>query len=565
MWLINTDTLELEEFANHTEHEYAILSHRWEETEVSFRSWAARESIQTQGCRKITRFVQKAAEGGFKYAWADTCCINKESSAEQSEAINSMFKYYQDSAECYVYLSDLPPLSRSDNGGLVHKSSETFISIEESRDRAFLNSKWFTRGWTLQELIAPDTVLFFDSDWLSFGTKKSLKDRIEDRTGIPQSILNGSKRVQSCPVACRMSWAANRQTTRTEDMAYCLLGIFNIHMPLLYGEGQVAFTRLQEEICRKTTDMSLFAWKSIQPDDLYSGLLARSPSNFRDSAKVNSWSSAHQTDFNDEIAVTNKGIRFDNMPLFFSNQYGVLLDLNCTDKTNEGTFAKLFICLSRTSERWVRCRAPEIVYLDAYARTGLSTLQISRIFIRATMEPGSIRSSHLFSHTMLFEFSPGITLISAEPSHLWEPGMQGFLWNPGLCGAVHISTRLEHRESEEFIILCGISYPNSTNIGAWFKPYWFIALGQQHAYFEKTRDLVRRQKLHTRDGYQTIRHYVERNTSKSCWNEKESCYIENRAIGVGHKISVRAQVISKQGADGDSWDVIKLHILSSKR
>jgi hypothetical protein len=143
--------------------------------------------------------------------------------------------------------------------------------------------------------------------------------------------------------------------------------------------------------------------------------------------------------------------------------------------------------------------------------------------------------------------------------------MQGFLWNPGLCGAVHISTRLEHRESEEFVILCGISYHESTNPGAWFKPYWFIALGQQHAYFEKTRDLVRRQKLHTRDGYKTIRHYVEKYSSKSCWNEKESCYIENRAIGVGHKISVRAQVVSEQGADGDSWDVIKLHILSSKR
>jgi hypothetical protein len=92
MWLINTDTLELEEFANHPKHKYAILSHRWEENEVSFQNWVEHKGEKGQGRRKIIRFVQKAAERGFKYAWADTCCVNKESSAELSEAINSMFK-----------------------------------------------------------------------------------------------------------------------------------------------------------------------------------------------------------------------------------------------------------------------------------------------------------------------------------------------------------------------------------------------------------------------------------------------------------------------------------------
>jgi hypothetical protein len=304
----------------------------------------------------------------------------------------------------------------------------------------------------------------------------------------------------------------------------------------------------------------------MQPDDSYSGLLARSPSNFRDSAKVTCWPSALQTDFNDEIAVTNRGIRFNNMPLFVSNQYGVLLELNCWEMTNEGTYANLFICLSRTPEIWVRCRATEIVYLDDNTSTGLKSLQISRIFIRTTMEPGSIRSSDLFSRAMLFEFSPDITLISAEPSHLWDLCMQGFLWNPGLYGAVHISTRLEHCESKEFLILCGISHHDSTKGGVpdWRKRCWFTALGQQHTYFKETRDLVRKKQLHAKEGYERIRHYVRRYTSKSCWNEKESCFIEDRAIGVGHKISVRAVVVSEQGADGDSWNVIKLHILSQK-
>lgn len=211
-------------------------------------------------------------------------------------------------------------------------------------------SKWFTRGWILQELIAPHIVYFFDSDWQLYGVKGALKDRIEHVTGIPESIVDGSKHIQDCSIGCRMSWAANRQTTRIEDIAYCLLGIFGIHMPLLYGEGQEAFIRLQEEICRKTTDMSLFAWKTMQPNELYSGLLARSPSNFRDSAKVTRYASVLQTDFDGEIAVTNRGVRFVSMPLYVSAQYDVLLDLNCWLKTNEEINATLFVSLSRTPE-----------------------------------------------------------------------------------------------------------------------------------------------------------------------------------------------------------------------
>ncbi|KAH9209615.1 heterokaryon incompatibility protein-domain-containing protein, partial [Leptodontidium sp. 2 PMI_412] len=237
MWLINTETFGLEEFANYPKHGYAILSHRWEENEVSFEDWKGRKYVQRKGYLKIMRFVQKAAEQGFKYAWADTCCINKDSSAELSEAINSMFKYYQDAATCYVYLSDLPPLNT-----------------------IFANSKWFTRGWTLQEMIAPRTLQFFDSAWHPFGTKHGLAAVIESRTGVPKEILDGFQQLNGTSIACRMSWAADRQTTRAEDLAYCLLGIFDIHLPLLYGEGEAAFIRLQEEICRKTTDMSLFAW-----------------------------------------------------------------------------------------------------------------------------------------------------------------------------------------------------------------------------------------------------------------------------------------------------------------
>lgn len=143
---------------------------------------------------------------------------------------------------------------------------EGTIIAEEHVNNAFIRSKWFTRGWTLQELIAPRRVLFYNSKWQFYGTKDTLADHIQQITGIPNEVLHNSQDIQSYSIASRMSWAANRQTTRTEDLAYCLLGIFRIHMPLLYGEGENSFIRLQEEICKKTTDMSLFAWLALDSE-----------------------------------------------------------------------------------------------------------------------------------------------------------------------------------------------------------------------------------------------------------------------------------------------------------
>ena len=149
----------------------------------------------------------------------------------------------------------------------------------------FRKCRYWTRGWCLQEVIAPSEVMFFDKEWLLIGSKAELKEEIEAITSIDRWVLTCSTPLSSISIAKRMSWAAARNTTLTEDMAYCLLGIFDVNMPLLYGEGPKAFVRLQEEILKKTTDLSLFAWLANE-HTLFRGGLAESPAEFRSCGKI---------------------------------------------------------------------------------------------------------------------------------------------------------------------------------------------------------------------------------------------------------------------------------------
>ena len=199
-----------------------------------------------------------------------------------------MYRWYQESGVCYAYLADV--LSKADD----HQS--TARSSELSR------SKWFTRGWTLQELIAPFIVIFFDQKWQEIDTKSSLRQPISEITGIPDGILLGDD-LECASVAQRMSWASRRDTTRVEDRAYCLMGIFSVNMTLLYGEGERAFIRLQEEIIKVSDDHSLFAWES---SDSSGGLLATSPAAFSNSSKIIPLNSS--STLSGAITVNNKGI-----------------------------------------------------------------------------------------------------------------------------------------------------------------------------------------------------------------------------------------------------------------
>ena len=190
-----------------------------------------------------------ARVNGYRYAWVDTCCIDRTSSAELSEAINSMYEWYSQAAICYAFLEDVDD---SENPRAPHSR--------------FRRSRWFKRGWTLQELIAPAEVLFLSRDWQILGTKDTLADVIEEITGIDRDVLTHRRSLDSVSVARRMSWSARRETTREEDEAYSLMGIFGVHMPTIYGEGRKAFVRLQREILEHCPDQSIFAWGHIFPD-----------------------------------------------------------------------------------------------------------------------------------------------------------------------------------------------------------------------------------------------------------------------------------------------------------
>ena len=191
------------------------------------------------GFDKIRFCGEQARRDGWQYFWVDTCCIDKSSSAELAEAINSMFRWYRDAAKCYVFLSDVPTVDGENRSHQLPWKS------------AFRASRWFTRGWTLQELIAPTSVEFFSKDRELLGDKKSLERYICEITRIPSKALRGSP-LAGFSVTERISWAETRQTTREEDQAYSLLGIFDVYMPLIYGEGRAnAVGRLQEAIDRK--------------------------------------------------------------------------------------------------------------------------------------------------------------------------------------------------------------------------------------------------------------------------------------------------------------------------
>ena len=297
---------------------YAILSHRWgnPEDEVSYQEMCDGSGTLKGGYSKIERCGEMASSHGFEYFWVDTCCIDKSSSAELSEGINSMYAWYRNAAICYAYLGDVSAES---------SCHPVFPTMSE-----FKRSSWFTRVWTLQELIAPPVVRFFSKDWQEIGTKKTLKGHIAEITGIQTKVLEGADLGQFS-VSERMSWASKRISTRVEDMAYSLLGILEVNLPLLYGEGEKSFIRLQEEFMKKSDDQSLFAWTDSSPaSEAYTGLLARSPKNFEHSGKFSSlgvWSRS------DGFSMTNKGIRAELFLVPYLQENEVYrASLDCTVK-----------------------------------------------------------------------------------------------------------------------------------------------------------------------------------------------------------------------------------------
>ncbi|PIL27502.1 hypothetical protein GSI_10653 [Ganoderma sinense ZZ0214-1] len=321
MRLLDTETGRFADFPDESKvPSYAILSHTWDpQGEQTYQELRTIRPITPSGVSlssatitppatttslppfsddpvvsaKIRMACVNARAYGHRYIWIDSCCIDKSSSTELSEAINSMYRWYGKATVCYAFLADV---SSDEN------THDTASQIRRSR--------WFTRGWTLQELIAPRHVVFLSQEWRILGSKSSLAPLLEEVSGIERAVLTHEKQLDAVSVAARMSWASMRSTTRAEDEAYSLLGIFDINMPTLYGEGRRAFARLQEEIVRQIPDQSLFAWGNVYlysrltplpagyPSDIYASsflfeldhkaqsFFAPSPSHFKHSGSI---------------------------------------------------------------------------------------------------------------------------------------------------------------------------------------------------------------------------------------------------------------------------------------
>ena len=255
MRLVNKKTRELGWFTDDKTPPYIILSHRWIGAETSLQEFLLQRDLTdehwSQGTAKVMRLCQEALSYPEDYVWIDSCCIDKASSTELQEAINSMYKWYENAATCIAYLEDVSLAAASTSSG----------SIEDQ----LAKSAWFNRGWTLQEMLAPKKMVFVDCEWKALGDRNALSENLETITGVQKSFYGDRSAIMSATVAERMSWLSQRKTARVEDLAYCMLGIFDVNMNMLYGEGAKAFLRLQKEIIQEIDDESIFVWLNPSP------------------------------------------------------------------------------------------------------------------------------------------------------------------------------------------------------------------------------------------------------------------------------------------------------------
>jgi hypothetical protein len=456
MWLINSTSYELEDFSNKEIPDYAILSHTWGSGEITFQDMFSPMKFEKEGYNKIKMACKEALTQGCSYAWVDTCCINKASSAELSESINSMFQWYRSAAVCCVYLVDLAAIS----------------DLSQCR--------WFARGFTLQELIAPKTVKFYDHSWRYIGTKVDLANVIEQVTRIPKDILCGRSGIHDMSIATRMSWAAYRKTTRVEDLAYCLLGLFNVNMPLLYGEGMKAFRRLQEDIVKHSNDLTIFAWEvPSNCKQRYIGLFAPSPDAFATSSGINPFS-----DDEADFSITNKGLRLiGDIPLRIAR-------INIGDDVLEEVFlihlgtrafkAKSKNVRMRDGGIYLRKVGPRLLCrdgdlpLDGFgprsSEISMQDFSDTYIYLDPTPRTYAVYLSYRKGAIHIPTMDDGIfSLQSARPELLWDPTDRLFLRSKAYSWVMYpmllvMEFKLSGKDRYTFsiIVLCTYEQPDLT-------------------------------------------------------------------------------------------------------
>lgn len=444
MRLINCTTLDLEEFNGQDIPSYAILSHTWEDEEITWADYLQGPSPK-KGWVKIHQACVLALQHDLEYVWIDTCCIDKSSSAELIEAINSMYTWYANSEICFAHLTD-------------------FHHLRPSAQNSMRGCRWFERGWTLQELIAASAVHFYNSSWQYVGSKLDHCHQIVEITGIDEAVLSRAGEdlqlfLDLIPVCKKMSWAANRHTTRPEDMAYCLLGLFRIHMPMLYGEGAEAFIRLQEEIIKKCNDLSILAWQSTRhtmPWDC-TGILASSPQEFSNSRDI---VRSQDLIYNPEFTMTNKGLRI-TAPLSESRSSGfepiLILSLHChrEDRPEEA----LGIYLRNVGGRvYARVRPNSFPVEAASARSDEKSIFLSKEYSIRNPENMALVQSRHFRFSIDRGSSDLIEHVSSFPEERWDKNF-GFRARD-MTNFVGINTyRIRWEETITFVVACGFA-PN---------------------------------------------------------------------------------------------------------
>ncbi|KAL7943747.1 hypothetical protein V8C42DRAFT_358978 [Trichoderma barbatum] len=490
MRLINTETFKLEEFAENSIPPYAILSHTWgaDAEELTFRDVEKGEINKPGvGSTKFHGCCLQAKQDKLDYAWIDTCCIDKTNLVELSEAINSMFRWYNLASVCYAYLADVPG---DDNP--TQKGSK------------FGASRWFRRGWTLQELLAPKHLRFYNSNWKHIGTKGTMCTAIMNITHVPRQFLLGITKLHTASVAQRMSWAAQRETKRSEDLAYCLLGIFGITMPMIYGEGgEQAFFRLQEQIMKTTRDDSILAWGlSTEPnkstknteDQIIGGeILAASPSHFANSGQIVVQESTPNPLH--AIDIVGGSLRI-YLPLFTASSNEIFGLLSCGPKSNPQQVVGIPLAkaTSGASNEYARPKGrpselqpvksnitPELIHIKKDGQKDVKPDQQYWLY-----EEDSFAQVNL-------------TLIDVQPSSCWDK--QTNLISPassGIAATSRILLRFRHSEegSQDFIMVLEVEELGSNTDPQFYAvvcsrdtPLLELAEKYQHTSSETSREI----------------------------------------------------------------------------
>ncbi|GIZ45847.1 hypothetical protein CKM354_000899700 [Cercospora kikuchii] len=477
---------------------YAILAHVWlpADEEITFQDLQLDVGqLQTRaGWAKLDHTRKQAFRDGYKYCWIDTCCIDKSSSAELAEAINSMYRWYNLAEVCYVYLADMPDalsLAEEVQDSYETAGSEPFSQRQESAQKdprvsvllncsildetqqekdqwdwdAYGRCRWFTRGWTLQEMLAPAHVQFYTRSWLHIGSLRELANRVSEITGVHLEALQRRWPPGTYSIAQRMSWASRRETTKLEDQAYSLLGIFDVNLPIIYGEGEKAFARLQMELLRTCSDQTIFSWLTCIPqsagnicydDNVVTlwplDLLAKSPLPFRSCGTF--VPTENHTLFSDRgYQLVDKGVRFDlptrwvetgsnprrdpqrpaagtwKDPDFLPEQMLVALDCCCKkDPTQKLTLLVRKVKDTRDTYFALRCSLTSIQQ-TTWCHTGTcpNTSRNFRVLHTAAQEQ---RRPPLHPRQQIISFSltnrTSLKLSGGEPAVLWNSESSSF-------------------------------------------------------------------------------------------------------------------------------------------